>query len=167
MKRLVSPALLVVMVCVGIPAPAAAQDEARMKMATRLLELLEARKMIERQTDALMKSQIEAIAAVGQGAGMPPAEIKKLESLQSEIRDLIITEISWDAIVKEGIPIYASLFTEEELRGMITFFETPAGRAWVQKSPEITTRMMQIMQPRIAAIMPKMMELIKKRIQAQ
>ena len=165
MKRVVSVALLGVLLVCRLAAPAAAQDEVRMKLATRLLELLEARKMIERQTDAVMKSQLEAIAAVGQGAGMPPGEIKKIEALQGEVRDLIMKEIGWDTIVKDGIPIYASLFTEEELRAMITFFETPAGRAWIQKSPEVTSRMVQIMQTRMTTIMPKVMELIKKRLQ--
>jgi hypothetical protein len=46
---------------------------------------------------------------------------------------------------------------------MIAFFESPVGRAWVQKTPEISTRMAEIVQTRMSAVVPKILELIKKR----
>jgi len=162
MTRLVSLALMAVLIPCFVT-PAAAQDEARMKLATRLMELVETGKMLEEYFATFKKAQLEMFGAVGKEAGLPPGEIAKLESFQNEVEALIRSEISVDMIVKEAIPIYASLFSDEELRGMIAFFESPVGRAWVQKTPEISTRMAEIVQTRMSAVVPKILELIKKR----
>jgi hypothetical protein len=42
-----------------------------------------------------------------------------------------------------------------------------SGGAWIQKTPDITTRMMPFLQTRLTAVMPNILELIKKRIAPQ
>jgi hypothetical protein len=52
----------------------------------------------------------------------------------------------WDELLKEVdsnkfaellVPIYASLFTDEELSGLIAFYETPLGKKLIASTPQI------------------------------
>lgn len=52
----------------------------------------------------------------------------------------------------ELVKAYAEAFTDEELDGLLAFYETPAGRAFIEKSPTINARVSGIIQTEINAI---------------
>jgi len=54
------------------------------------------------------------------------------------------------------IQIYQETFTQEEIDGLIAFYKSPAGVAFVDKMPVVMQRSMSIMQSRIAPMMEKM-----------
>ena len=46
----------------------------------------------------------------------------------------------WRQLTQEEIKIYADLFTADELRGLIAFYESPTGKAFRAKQPQIAER---------------------------
>ena len=54
------------------------------------------------------------------------------------------------------IQIYQESFTQEEIDGMIAFYQSPAGAAFVRKMPVVMEKSMRIMQVRIAPMMERM-----------
>ena len=44
------------------------------------------------------------------------------------------------------LPIYASTFTEQELTDVVAFYESPSGKAIIEKAPSLA--------PKVAAVMP-------------
>jgi len=46
-------------------------------------------------------------------------------------------DLSYDKLEPEYIKIYQDTFSEEEIQGMITFYETPVGQSVITKMPLI------------------------------
>ncbi len=53
------------------------------------------------------------------------------------------------------VKAYSDTFTDEEIDGMLAFYETPAGRATVTKIPAINTRMAGLIQSEMNALGPE------------
>ena len=54
---------------------------------------------------------------------------------------------------------YTSIFTTDELHALVAFYETPAGRAYVEKLPALTKRMMGLAQDRMQKLQPEVKRL--------
>ncbi len=79
-----------------------------------------------------------------------------------KMMDLFMKEISWDNLKEDYISIYAETFTEEELKGLVTFYKSPVGRKFIEKQPELMKRTMEISQEKMMELIPKMQELAKE-----
>ncbi len=69
-----------------------------------------------------------------------------------------IAKISKERMLKirpDLVKVYAETFTDEEIDGMLAFYETPAGRASVTKIPLINTRMAGLIQAEMNALGPE------------
>jgi len=137
-------------------------DDIRVKLALQLLELTDARGNMERAITATMNAQLEALAANARRMGAPEILLKKIGPLQEELKAMVMAELKWDIVARDAALVHSSVFTEDELRSMVAFYESPAGRAMVARTPEISTRMIEITKLRMTTIEPKVLELIKK-----
>ena len=54
------------------------------------------------------------------------------------------------------VKLISLLFTQEEIDGLIAFYESPAGATFVEKMPVVMQKSMSIMQSRAATVMEKM-----------
>jgi uncharacterized protein len=52
--------------------------------------------------------------------------------------DAFMAELKSDEMVDEYIPIYSKYFTNEEIEGIITFYETPLGKKTLSVIPQIS-----------------------------
>jgi hypothetical protein len=50
------------------------------------------------------------------------------------------------------VDIYAKAFTEEELTGIVNFYKSPAGTAFLTKAPQVNQQLQQLAQPKLAAL---------------
>jgi hypothetical protein len=50
----------------------------------------------------------------------------------------------WDSLRDDIIAIYFDAFNEEELKEILAFYRTPAGRKLVEKMPELTSKSVQL-----------------------
>jgi hypothetical protein len=51
------------------------------------------------------------------------------------------------------------MFSQEEIDGLIAFYQTPAGQSLVSKQPELTNRTMAILQQRMAPVMQRIQKM--------
>ena len=63
------------------------------------------------------------------------------------------------------IPVYAKHFTNEELDGLIAFYESPVGAKTVRVMPQITREAMQIGQAWGQSLGPTIVERVKIRFE--
>lgn len=134
----------IVIIALGISilmGAAHAQEPAKLALSEKLLTVMEMQKTIEQSFSAITKM------IPGNAAQSPEAK---------NVFDMIMKELSW-ANIKDGyIKLYAEVFTEEELKGLISFYESPAGQAFVKKQPELTQKSMALSQQMMMKIMPKL-----------
>lgn len=143
-------------------APAQAQDEARIKLAHELLEKMGTRQMIDTAFDQMLKMQQEMVGKAAAMSGAPSDASKTTEPMMKEMSDLMKREMSFDVMAPEMARIYAAAFTIEELKSVIAFFDSPAGKAFAAKMPELQTKAMMVSQARAMTLMPKIQEIMKK-----
>jgi hypothetical protein len=82
--------------------------------------------------------------------------------MADRVMDVVSTELGWDKIKEEYIALYVETFTEDELKGLIAFYKSPAGQAFVAKQPELMRRSVQINQRIMASVMPKLQEMLRE-----
>jgi hypothetical protein len=52
--------------------------------------------------------------------------------------------------------VYTDTYTEEEIDGILAFYKSPAGKAFLQKMPEVMQRSMPVMMQMIGDLQPEM-----------
>jgi len=120
---------------------AQAQEDTKLTLSEKLLTVMEMQKTIE-QSFGAVKNMIP-----NQENAPPEAQ---------QVVDMIIKELSWDNIKADYIKLYADIFTEDELKGLINFYESPIGKAYIKKQPELTQKSMMLSQKMIMKVMPKL-----------
>ena len=53
------------------------------------------------------------------------------------------------------VQTYQHVFTQEEVDGLIAFYRSPVGRAWVAKMPQANQRLMELVQQQV---MPRVLQ---------
>lgn len=143
--------------------PAEADDRTHKKLAEELLTLMDMQKNIERSFEAVMQIQINRF----NNTLLPKNRSDELRPMRDKMMNLIANELSWDRLKGSYISVYADTFTEEELEGIIKFYRSPAGQVFVEKTPELMKRSMQISQKKMMDIMPRIQEITNKLIEEQ
>ncbi|NJK92969.1 MAG: DUF2059 domain-containing protein [Blastochloris sp.] len=111
------------------------------------------------QMDSVMKSSMD-MALQGQAMN---ADSKALqEKLQSRMATIIKEEMSWDKMKDFYIQVYAENFTQEEIDGMIAFYDSPIGKAVTAKMPQVTIKSMTQMQQRMGPLMERIQKVTKE-----
>ena len=101
---------------------------------------------------------------------MTPAMMAQMRKSQPNITDAefqaateAVSESTGDFLKKlteASIPVYADIFTVEELTKMDEFYETPVGQSIMAKAPQATQKLM----PTVIALMPEFQADIAKRM---
>jgi uncharacterized protein len=133
---------------------AQAQETPRRVMAEELLNLMNMPETIEKSfamMKQMMPTQMEKMTQATGQTNLPSNVTREVDSLM----DLMAQEFSWNKIKADYITLYAETFTEEEMKGIIAFYKSPAGLAFTKKQPELMKRSLELSQKIMMQIMPK------------
>lgn len=132
-------------------AAASAQDPPspkQLELAERYLAATDTEKAIDAMTAAFRKSLA--------GSGM----VASMTSIEQDKFIEIVGAVSRDA-VRDARPKFrqavAETFTEKELEDILTFFDTPTGRSYKDKVPNLAAHTTTIMQDMMPSIMGNLM----------
>jgi uncharacterized protein len=149
-----------------------AQDATRRALAEQLLNAMHMKETME-QSFAMMKKimpaqieQMEKTRPVSEQAKTSSSTTKQRTTMMDKTMDAVAQEMSWDKVKEDYITVYAETFTEEELKGLVAFYKSPAGQALVKKQPEIMRRSMELSQKMMAKVMPQIQAMNKEMMDA-
>ena len=112
----------------------------RLFVLTRTEKLLDS---VYASMDGIMKQ------AARQAAGPMPAEdTARLDRMTDEVAKAMHEELTWAKLK----PVMSS---DEELQGIIAFYESPTGQALLDKMPLLMQKSMGLMQQQMQAMMPR------------
>lgn len=146
MKKLVALAACVAALGLARPAHAQEPEPARVAAAEHLLDAMDMEHTQAKTMDAMIESQVRQNPQVAPYEGI--------------MRSFFAKYISWNAIKADVVRIYASTYTEDELRQLTAFYQTPLGQRLLQTLPEISARSAEIGQRRVREHMPELIEQI-------
>ena len=128
-------------------------DGANLAEAQRVTDELHLAAMMGRVLDqqkALLDRTIRQMMPKAHPAASP-ADVEQAVLKQEKTMDLIWSSIDLRDLQNQMARVYREVFTPGELHGMAEFYATPAGRAAIEKQPQVQELMMQVMMPRIMA----------------
>lgn len=156
MKRIF---LVAICVFLGVATlPSRADDAARRKLASELLDLMKFERNIEQSFAAARQMQMAQVRT----AALSKTDEKAAVDLRKRSLDLLERELSWSNLKDEFVAAYADVLTEQELQDLLAFYRSPSGRAYVEKVPELMKRSAAITQNRLASVAPQVQEMVKE-----
>lgn len=108
-------------------------------------------RIAEEQKKGIVGAMRQQATAEFAKMGLPQVEI---DALLEKMGDAVVSGMQSDVMRQDFARIYSEVYTKDELRGMAGFYDTAAGRAWVEKQPEVQQKLMQAMMPRVMQGMP-------------
>jgi hypothetical protein len=152
MRTLLILALAACPCVVAQPAPATTKV-AKIEEIFRLTKTDQIQKQMMSQIAALMKQQKATEQRQATGDGM------------QKVMEFIARKMSWDEMKTQFIKLYDETYSEEEISGILMFYQSTSGQAMLAKSPVLMANMMTLVQKRMMEIKPELDELIQKNVQ--
>jgi uncharacterized protein len=155
--------LVVAVIAILATAAAVAQDtKASEASIKQLFEVMKANSMIDNVMTQI-NAQMRAMLTQGLAGGQLNDEQRKIiTDNQEKIQSLLREELSWAKLEPMMIEVYRDNLTQKEVDGMLKFYRSESGRAYVEKMPAITQEILQKMRARVQDLRPKLMALQKE-----
>jgi uncharacterized protein len=143
-----------------ISGPACAQQAPAYPQTTKTAKIEEIFRLMKMdQMEKQLMAQMSAITRQ-QTASLPGST----ENNQKMI-DFVAKTMSWEAMKPAYVKLYDDTYTEDEISGILMFYESPPGQAFLEKSPTLMTNTMALVQKRMAEVKPELDKMIKEMAQ--
>src|ERR1039457_4619061 len=128
--------------------PLRADETSKSAKAEELLQLTQGDQMMK-----MMEPMMKGMMAQAD-KDMPAEQRAKAGELQEKIMALVAATLSKarPALAKA----YPDTYTEEELDGILAFYKSPAGKALLQKMPDVMQRLTPVMIQMMGDLQPQM-----------
>lgn len=123
-----------------------------------LLLLSDSPKMLEMSKAQLAGLAGSSIQQALQGKSLTPEIRKIVEAGNAKTLAMLTEGLKWEAFEPTFIETYQSLLTQEEVDGIVAFYKTPAGKAMVQKMPDLMQASGQRIQQTLAPMMQQLQQ---------
>ena len=87
--------------------------------------------------------------------GLPAASADARKRIEDKTMSMVQSEMGWDKMKSEYARAFAETFSPEEVKGLIAFYSSPAGQAYLDKQPLLMEKTMAISQQKMMGLMPK------------
>lgn len=132
------------------------------KSIEQVLELSKAGKMMDDMwsyMDGIMKTSLQQAT---KGKPLTAEEQAVVDKYMGKMVAIMKDELNWEKLKPEYVKIYRDTFTQEEVDGLTAFYQSPAGKAFVEKQPEMMKKTMVVMQGRMGPMMQKIQQMTKE-----
>ena len=132
-----------------------ATELASKKSVEKLMELTEVSKMM----DAMQGQISNMFNGMSKQMNISEKERPAFDQYMKKVGDLLAKDMNWDVFKEPMIEIYAKHFTEEEVKGLISFYQSNLGKSMTKKMPLIMQDSMLVSQELMKNFMPKIQAL--------
>ena len=108
------------------------------------------------QMEGAMKASLQRLT---KGRPLSAEEQATLDQQQAKMSAIMKEELSWDKVKDQYVQAYREMFSQEEIDGLMAFYQTPVGQSLMNKQPELTNRTMAILQQRMAPVMQRIQKM--------
>lgn len=128
MKRLT----FVLFICLGVYSVSYSQTTKKQELIKELFSLMQN----DSATDKVVNSILPALMNQNQSQKKDSASVEKAKQVMSVVMESVKGMI--EKVNADKVQLYDKYFTEKEIKQMITFYKSPAGRKYVDTKPEIS-----------------------------
>ncbi len=128
---------------------APAVSPSHLEAAQTLMRQLRLKEFLDQSLDANLEAQVEMNPRLGDYVDI--------------LRAFLVKHVGWDAVKDDMTRIYVEAFTEQELRDLIAFYDTPTGQKAVKLLPVLLEKGVSLGQQRFQANVSELQDALAKR----
>jgi hypothetical protein len=121
-----------------------------------LLEITQSSKMLDTMYASMEQSIRQGMQAAMAGKTLTAEQNRVMELAPARLAALMREEMKWATLEPMVVQIYRETFDQAEVDGLIAFYQSPTGQAFVAKTPLVMQRSMAATQAQVHAFVPKL-----------
>ena len=135
---------------------ARADDAGKRAKIQEMLTLTNSEQMMNQMLDQMSAMMKNAAAQQAAKQNLTPEQQQIRDNFNAKIARIIQQSLSMDSIRPIIIQVYDETYTEDEIDGILAFYRSPAGKAFLAKTPQLMTKTVTLMQQQMAAVQPQL-----------
>ena len=155
LPRLFASACLALFAASAFAAPPTDADIERLLKASRAQSMLGA---ILPQMEAMQQQQFQQLTAGKELSAEQRAEVQRIQSRTNEI---VRKSLAWEEMHPLYMDVYRKTFTSEEVKAIAKFYESPAGKNLLDKTPALMQNLMLAIQQKIVPMLDELQAELK------
>jgi uncharacterized protein len=136
-------------------APAKAENDEKTKLSLQLMRAMDIDRMMQNMSTQLMSAYDQQFKSMAKCDEAQPIA----SDFSKELSEKVMTTLSGEDFKVDIAAVYAEVFTEDELRQSIAFYQSPLGKKLLARMPELMQKSIVLSQDRIKAITPDLQEI--------
>jgi uncharacterized protein len=137
---------------------ARAQENSKTEKIEELLKLTNAEAMSQQMYGQIRAMTTRQIDTMGVSEESKAAAARMIDKLMTELQD----RLSWAKMKPEYVRLYDEVYSDEEITGILAFYKSAAGQAFVKKMPLLITKSMEMTQRQMHDLMPELQRITKE-----
>ena len=155
LPRLFASACLALFAASAFAAPPTDADIERLLKASRAQSMLGA---ILPQMEAMQQQQFQQLTA---GKDLTAEQKAEVERIQSRTNEIVRKSLAWEEMRPLYVDVYRKTFTSEEVKAIAKFYESPAGKNLLDKTPALMQNLMLAIQQKIVPMLDELQAELK------
>ncbi|MGS1077062.1 DUF2059 domain-containing protein [Pseudoxanthomonas beigongshangi] len=125
-------------------------DIEKLLQASRAESMLNA---IIPQMETMQRQQFDQLMA---GKEMSPEQRAEADRIMAKTNEIMRKALSWQEMRPLYVDVYKKTFTREDVRAITKFYESPAGRSLLDKTPALMQNLMGAIQQKMVPMMEEL-----------
>ena len=130
-----------------------------------MLELTNAQQMIAGMKGQMTTMMNTAMQNATKGQSITPERQAILDRMAAKMSAVVTDMLNWDQLLPIYLNTYRESFSQDEIDGVIKFYKSAAGQAYVKKLPLVMQNGMREMQGLLQPLQEKMMAIQRESLQ--
>lgn len=152
MKKLCAGLIVVMMLL-----PISAVADPKVELSEKLISLMNMDKMMEQTKQQVLQMTSQMMNQFS----VPEDQHESAAEFQKKVMEKTFEIMSFDNLHRENAGLFAEVFTLEELKGLVAFYESSVGKSLVKKQPVLMQKAMQLSQRKMAVLIPELEKMAK------
>jgi hypothetical protein len=131
----------------------------------QLLTLTNARQMLDQMKGQMDSFMSAAMRDAQKDQPLTPERQAVLDRMKTKMTAVVVDMLNWDTLEPMYVRIYRTSLTQDELDGIIAFYSSDAGQAYIHKMPVIMQGLLTEMQGMIKPMQQKLVDIQQQAIQ--
>lgn len=162
MKRLMIFILMAFVSCAAFAQPDQPASQASIE---QLLKITETAKMYEATMQEMTKMIDQSSTRLMER--IPPEQQGKFRELMSRLDTILKEEMSWEKMKPQYVQIYMETFNQQEIDDLAAFYQTPSGKSFIRKQPQVIQRTSALSQEKMNVMMERFSRLMRQAMSGQ
>jgi hypothetical protein len=157
---------LLVIALIAFTIPAHADDASKRAKVRELFALNHMEDRIAQQRENSLAQSRAMTRQLTDTMELNATQEKMVSACYEQMNQLIANAFNWAQLEPKYETIYVQTYTEEELDGVLAFYNSPVGRAYMAKTPTVTQKTLAVSNDNFAEVMPKIKDLLSNLLES-